>query len=137
MSNEQEFEAWLQRERPAGCVADMARGWKAGRAALAATPAPAPLTEPITEHLEKHLPTYASKHPSLLVRQLATALMAATPAPAEPLTDEQMNHALGLQVRMWLSFAGDSIPRKVERACAEAWGVKLAEKPKASTGGQP
>lgn len=47
MNTEQEraaFEAWVQREQPAGCVADMARGWQA-RAAMAATPAHAPLTD--------------------------------------------------------------------------------------------
>lgn len=31
-----EFQEWLEREQPAGCVADMERGWKAARASLPA-----------------------------------------------------------------------------------------------------
>lgn len=96
--------------------------WQA-RAAQAATPAPAEPVEPVEQHFEKHLQTYAEKHPALLVRKLAGALLearnkqAATPAP-EPhpdtadaeryrwlreryqiLTNEMPAKALGLDLR--------------------------------------
>ena len=113
MNTEQEraaFEAWVQREQPAGCVADMARGWQ-DRAALAATPAAPPpeLCEQVCAAIkaaddksvdEAGYMLDSNDCIAIVREEFARATVAATPKPAQGATyDDATELALGKAYR--------------------------------------